>query len=95
MILARYRQQPGEIKSRSVSFKRYLDRMGDAARAVDPIEVSVPQGLTLVAGTWVGADAFYKALVQGQPGRHKLTVWLNTAGGERLEADLLFIIKDV
>lgn len=94
MILARYRQQPGEIKSRSISFAKYLERMGDSARAVNPIEVSVPTGLTLVSGTWIDAENFYKALIQGEPGRHKLTVWLNTAGGERLEADIVFIIKD-
>lgn len=94
-VLARYTQQPGEVRSRSISFKRYLDRMGDSAMSGSPIEKLVPDGLTVVADAWVDAGGYYKALIQGVAGKHKLTVWLNTTGGQRLEADIVFVIKDV
>lgn len=93
-VLATYHQQPGETRSRSIRFKRFLDRMGDSAIAGDPIEKLVPPELTVVADAWVNDGGYYKALIKGVPGKHKLTVWLNTAGGQRLEADILFVIKD-
>lgn len=94
-VLARYTQQPGEVRSRSISFKRYLDRMGDSAMSGNPIEKLVSEGLNVVADTWVDSGGYYKCLIQGVAGKHKLTVWLNTTGGQRLEADIVFVIKDV
>lgn len=94
MIIARYTQQPGEIRSRSISFGGYLNAMGESARAVDPVETLTTPGLSIEAGVWIDAGNFFKVLVKGTPGIHKLTVWLYTSGGQRLEADVMFTIRD-
>jgi hypothetical protein len=94
MILGRFRQQPGEVRSRTISFARFLELAGETAAGETPTEVLVPEGLTLVADAWVDDGNYYKFLIQGVAGRHKMTIWLNTSGGQRLEADVIFTIKD-
>ena len=96
-ILETFEMQPGETKGWSISFAKYLDRVGDSARASNPIEHQVEAGITLVAAIWVEDGNYIKFFVSVQSNKtktYKATFWLNTAGGERLEADVRIKVKD-
>lgn len=95
-ILETFDKQPGETKGWPISFAKYLAKTGDSAVAVNPIEHQVPAGITLVSAMWVDAGQYIKFFVSGGlTGKtYKLTFWLNTVGGERLEADVKVKVKD-
>lgn len=95
-ILETFDKQPGETKGWPISFARYLARTGDTARELNPIESQIPPGITLEAAVWVANGNYIKFFVSGGQDRktYKATFWLNTAGGERLEADVRIKVKD-
>jgi hypothetical protein len=95
-ILQTFEMQPGEVKGWSISFAKYLARTGDSARPTTPIEYLVPEGITLVAAMWVDEGGYLKFFVSSplKAKTYKLTFWLNTTGGERLEADVKVKVKD-
>lgn len=94
--LETFDKQPGETKDFDVSFARYLKSRGDTARAISPVETSVPAGITLLTAVWVAETGSVKLWMSGGTDKvnYPVTVWLNTAGGRRLEADVVFRIKD-
>lgn len=95
-ILETFDKQPGETKGWPISFAKYLAHTGDTARADNPVESLVQDGITLVAAVWVEDGDYIKFFVSGGVSgkSYKLTFWLNTAGGERLEADVRVKVKD-
>ena len=95
-ILETFNKQPGETRAFDISFADYLARNNTAARPVDPVQVAVDTGLTLVASIWVEEGGYVKLdLSGGQRWRtDKVTAWLYTIGGERLEADIKVRVKD-
>lgn len=95
-ILETFEKQPGETKGWPISFDKYLTKTQDSAVAGNPIETLVPAGITLVSAMWVDAGKYIKFFVSGGlTGKtYKLTFWLNTEGGERLEADVKVKVKD-
>jgi hypothetical protein len=95
-ILETFEKQPGEIRAFDIDYAEYLARNGTSARAVDPIEYQIQEGITLVAALWVDEGGFVKLYFDRGVHRkkYKATVWLNTAGGERLEADIVIKVKD-
>lgn len=95
-VLDTFEKQPGEIRAFDISFARYLARNLTAARAENPIETQIQDGITLLAVLWVNEGGFVKLYFEGGVSgkKYKVTVWLNTAGGERLEADIVIKVKD-
>ena len=94
-ILETFEKQPGEIRAFTISFAKYLARTDDSARTSNPIEHLIEAGITLVAAIWVEDGQYIKFYVEGGTRKtYKATFWLNTAGGERLEADVRIKVKD-
>ena len=96
-ILETFEMQPGEVRGFTISFAKYLARVGDSARASNPVEQLVQEGITVLAVVWVGSGNYLKFFVSPDSNKtrsYKATFWLNTAGGERLEADVRIKVKD-
>lgn len=95
-ILQTFEMQPGEIKGWPISFAKYLAATNQSALELNPIEYQVPAGITLVGAFWVAEGGYIKFFVSNPLSRrtYKLTFWLHTSGGERLEADVKVKVKD-
>lgn len=95
-ILQIFEKQPGETKAWPVSFAKYLARTGDEAIPSNPVEHQADSGISIVAVVWVAEGNYLKFWVSGGVSgkAYKVTFWLNTLGGERLEADVRVKVKD-
>lgn len=95
-ILAVFERQPGEIKDFDISFADYLFAHRDTARSFTPIELQVPAELHLLEKRWIAQSGYLKVWVAGMQDRrsYKITAWLNTEGGRRLEADVMVVVRE-
>lgn len=96
-IHARFEKQPREIRSFDILMGDELALMNDTARATDPVQLGdMPQGLNVFAGYWVEEGQFIKLWVDDTSieGRYNFNCWLWTTGGQRIEIDILFKIKE-
>lgn len=95
-ILAVFERQPGEVKDFDISFADYLFAHADTPRTYDPIELEVPATLQLLERQWMGSRGYLKVWVAGMQDRrsYKITAWLNTEGGRRLEADVMVVVRE-
>lgn len=97
IIHAKFQKQPREIRSFDLLLGDELDLMNDAARAEDPVQLdTVPEGINVFALQWVAGERFMKFWVDdtSEEGRYQVTAWLWTAGGQRVEVDVLFVVKE-
>lgn len=95
-ILGVFERQPAEVKDFDISFADYLFAHRDTARSYDPVELQVPDTLRLLEQQWIGSRGYLKIWVAGMIDRrsYKITAWLNTEGGRRLEADVMVVVRE-
>lgn len=95
-IEAIFKKAPGEVLDYDVDFSSALLETGDIARTVDPVEFESADGLPVLDAVWVAetgrAKVWVSGGVDGRP--YLLSVWLNTAGGRRLEVDFQIIVRE-
>ena len=96
-IHAKFQKQPREIRSFDLLMGDELDLMNDTALADDPLELDVlPDGINVFALQWVADGRYIKFWVDESSvaGRYQVTAWLRTTGGQRIEVDVQFIVKE-
>lgn len=94
-LVARWQKQPGDEQDYDIDFGEWLDSIDDTPRAVNPIEVTVPPGITLVASELVGRVV--KVWLSGGTDRsfYKITITMTTSGGRVKEVDFEIRVKEV
>lgn len=97
IITNEFPKQPRESRWCPVSFAEQLAAFNDTPRAVDPIELDpVPDGITVLEQVFDTATNRYHVLVAGGVSgrKYKLTMWINTTSGQRLEHDITIKVKE-
>jgi hypothetical protein len=95
IITNTFPKQPREVKWYAISFAELLAAMSDTPRATDPIEFdTIPDGITLEAQEFV--DGVLNVLIAAgtDKTRYKLTVFLYTARGQKIEHQVTVYVKE-
>jgi len=93
-ILATFGKQPNEIRDYDISYTEYLAARQDSPRLVDPVEVVVQDGLTL--DEFFLIDGVVKVFLSGGTDgeTYKVTTFMHTEGGRKIEADIKIRVKE-
>ena len=95
IITNTFPKQPREVKWYAISFADLLAAMSDTPRATDPIEFdAIPDGITLEDQEFV--DGVLNVLIAGgtDKTRYKLTVFLHTTSGQKIEHQVTVSVKE-
>lgn len=95
MAIDTFPKQPAEVRYYDVTYADLLKKNADTPRVVDPYEVIVPAGLTLVASSL--NNGVIKMLFGGGTSgtKYKVTTLLHTVAAQTLEHEIIIAVKDV
>lgn len=97
IITNEFPKQPREVKWLPVSFAELLQAYADTPRALDPIELDPPPaGITIEDHVFDPITGRLNILVSGGADntKYKLTMWINTTSGQRLEHEIEVKVKE-
>lgn len=94
-VVGRFQKQPDEILDYDVDFGPWFSNRDDEPAAVDPIDVTGSDGITLVSSSITGNVV--KVILSGGTAdtTYKVTVLLTTSAGLVKEADFEVKVKAV
>lgn len=94
-IIGKFQKQPHEILDYDVDYTEWFSNRSDEPAAVNPIEVIVEDGITLVDATLTGL--IVKIVLSGGTNgtKYKTTVRLTTVAGLVKEADFTVAVKAI
>lgn len=94
-LIARWQKQPADTQDYDIDFGEWLESISDTPRAINPITVSVPAGITLVTSELIGN--IVKVWLSGgtDKAHYKVSILLHTTGGRVKEVEFEIRVKEI